>query len=337
MRVSGDGAMTASENFRSAMHAARLGDDGEILADRNPHRFIASSDQFYGASPIKRARRSRRQIKSLLEAITGILSQEQEAITIRHLFYRLVGLGQVEKTEEAYKSLCSHLSKWRRSGEISWAAFIDPTRWHLGTDTFDGLADAMRNTVECYRRNLWAQQSAYVEIWAEKDAISGILFREADTFGVKVFTCRGFASLSSLNSAAHTFKDSVMHGKRVYIYYFGDHDPSGLEIDRAAVKSFRDDFGIKVQLTRAAITPAQIKKYSLPTRPVKKSDTRANGWRGGCVEVDTMPPAILKSIVSECITQHIDSHQWEKTRAIEDAERETLRQFAASVDAEAAA
>jgi hypothetical protein len=269
-------------------------------------------------------------MEHFLEAITDILNGEQEPITIRHLFYRLVGLGVIEKTELAYVSLCGHLSKWRRSGEIPWDAFVDSTRWHLGDDTFNGLNDALTNTFETYRRNLWAEQSAFVEIWGEKDAISGVLFREANTFGVKVFTCRGFASLSSLYSAANTFKQAVGNGKRVYIYYFGDHDPSGLAIDRAAVASFRDDFGVEVQFARAAVTPEQIRQYKLPTRPVKRNDKRAGGWRGGCVEVDTMPPTVLKGIVRDCITSHINTRQWKVTQSIEKAERETLRNFAAN-------
>ena len=265
---------------------------------------------------------------SLLEAISTIIAGEEAQITIRHLFYRLVGLRQIEKNESAYKSLCAHLSKWRRSGEVACDSFADNTRWHLGRQTFDSLQDALDNTATCYRRNLWSSQDAYVEIWGEKDAISGILYSEAETFGVKVFTCRGFASLSSLYSAANTFKAAVANGKQVFIYFFGDHDPSGLAIDRAAVDSFRDDFGVEVTLTRAAVTPEQITQHNLPTRPMKKGDKRGKDWTGGCVEVDTMPPAILKGIVRDCITRHIDSHAWNQTLEIETQERETARQVA---------
>ena len=67
----------------------------------------------------------------LLDSIQTILAGEQDQITIRHLFYRLVGLGVIEKTEQAYKLLCGHLSKWRRSEEIPWNAFADNTRWHI--------------------------------------------------------------------------------------------------------------------------------------------------------------------------------------------------------------
>jgi hypothetical protein len=43
-----------------------------------------------------------------------------------------------------------------------------------------------------------------------------------------------------------------------------------------------------------------------------------------------MPPAVLKRIVRECITRHIDQYQWKQAQLIEEAERETLRDFAAN-------
>ena len=43
----------------------------------------------------------------LLSAIHHVLDAEEDAITIRHLFYRLLGLDVIPKTEPAYKSLAS--------------------------------------------------------------------------------------------------------------------------------------------------------------------------------------------------------------------------------------
>ncbi|MBI4661963.1 MAG: hypothetical protein HY735_24340, partial [Verrucomicrobia bacterium] len=137
-------------------------------------------------------------MQGVLQAIQTILSGEEGQITIRHLFYRLVGLRVIEKTEQAYKGLCLHLSKWRRSEDIPWSAFADNTRWHIRQETFNGILDALKNTVESYRRNLWSTQTFYVEVWIEKDAIAGIVANTANSFGVPVFVARGFASLSSL-------------------------------------------------------------------------------------------------------------------------------------------
>ncbi|PYJ98018.1 MAG: hypothetical protein DME23_13185 [Verrucomicrobia bacterium] len=124
-------------------------------------------------------------MSELLAAIQGILRGEDGQITIRHLFYRLVGQRLIEKIEKAYKSLCAHLSRWRRLEEIAWSAFADNTRWHIRQPTFEGVEDALKNTVENYRRNLWATQPFYIEVWVEKDAIAGIVAGTANSWGVR--------------------------------------------------------------------------------------------------------------------------------------------------------
>ncbi len=122
------------------------------------------SSSSYGTSLIKRHRRTGAEMGDMLAEIRQIVGTEEGQITIRHLFYRLVGLRVIEKTEQAYKGLCSHLSKWRRSEEIPWSAFADNTRWHIRQETFNGVHDPLKNTVESYRRNLWRPKTSYFEI-----------------------------------------------------------------------------------------------------------------------------------------------------------------------------
>ncbi len=273
---------------------------------------------------------------AVLGAIQTIVDAEDRQITIRHLYYRLVGLGVIEKTEPAYKSLCQHLSKWRRTGDIEWSAFTDSTRWHIKDSTFDGIHDALENSVATYRRNLWDTQDVYVEVWVEKDAMAGIVSETANSFGVPVFVARGFASLSSLYSAANTFKRAVRAGKRVIVYHLGDHDPSGVAAGESMVKAFRDDFRVPVEFKRAAVTESQITALNLPTRPLKHS-THAAQWSGGeCVELDTMLPADIRSIVEKSITQHIDPYKWAAMRAEEAAQRETMREYVRGITGRAA-
>jgi hypothetical protein len=45
---------------------------------------------------------------------------------------------------------------------------------------------------------------------------------------------------------------------------------------------------------------------------------------GESVEVDAIPPAVLRALVKHCIEKHIDRRALAKTRKIEAAERETL-------------
>jgi hypothetical protein len=243
------------------------------------------------------------------------------------LFYRVSsGLHLIDKTEPAYKNLCHHLAKWRRSGDIKWSAFSDNTRWWIKTDTFDDVHDALERTVRTYRKNLWKTQPYYVEVWVEKDAIAGIVSGTAAKFGVPVFVCRGYASLSGLSSAAETFRLAKESGKEVVIYHLGDYDPSGVDACEFVKRSLIQDFRVDLQVVRAAVTREQIERLKLPTRPAKKSDSRITNWNGDdCVELDTMPPREIQGIVEHCITQHIDTRAWETLKQTEAMERETLQ------------
>jgi hypothetical protein len=285
---------------------------------------ISHDAGFYGTSPTKR--RTREQMQQVLRAIQKILNGEEDQITIRHLFYRLVGEGIIPKTETAYKNLCGHLSKWRRSEEIAWSAFTDSTRWHIQQRTFEGVDDALETTVRTYRRNLWSTQPCYIEVWVEKDAIAGIVAKSANSFGVPVFVARGFASLSSLYDAANTFRNATDMGKTAIIYHLGDYDPSGVAAGESVLRAFRDDFKVDLQFTRIAVTEEQIHRLNLPTRPTKLTDTRAKKWTGGeCVELDSIPPTEIRSLVESSIVQNIDQHEWDVLKQTEEMEKDTLR------------
>jgi hypothetical protein len=263
-----------------------------------------------------------------LSAIQDILADEEHEITVRHLFYRLVAQGVIAKTENEYRGLVHHLSKWRRDGEVPWDAFADSTRWHIKNETFDGITDALQRCRETYRRDLWSTQPYYVELWLEKDAIASIVADVAGEFGVPIFVCRGFASLSSLHGAAQTFRRAKMSGKRVTIFHLGDYDPSGHAAADAIENTLIYDFGCDIEFERLAILPRQIERLNLPTRPTKRTDSRAKNWDGtACVELDAMPPAEMCALVEDAITDLIDSHEWDKLQRIETLERESLGQL----------
>jgi hypothetical protein len=214
--------------------------------------------------------------------------------------------------------------KWRRAEAIPWAAFADNTRWYYGSTGYSGMKAALMNTRNTYRRNLWATQRAFVEIWVEKDAIAAILLQEADTFGVRVFPLRGYASGSALYNAATLFKEQTNAGKEIFIYYFGDHDPRGIDIDRSACENLRTDHGIDVHFERITVLPEHLEMYDLPTRPPKKKDTLTKNFKGEAVEIDAMPMDVLRKMVGDCITRHIDVNEWERQLAIESQEKETF-------------
>jgi hypothetical protein len=293
----------------------------------------------YRSRPTATARRrSPAQMEHLLASVQAIVTEteitlpDNPQITVRHLFYRLVARGVIEKTEGEYKSLVGHLSRWRRAELVPWSAFADSTRWHIRHETFDGVQDALTRTRETYRRDMWSTQPHYAELWLEKDAIAAIVSDVAVEFGVPVFVCRGFASLSSLYGAAQTFKDATASGKRVAIFHLGDFDPSGHAAADAIERTLTEDFGCAIAFKRLAVTRQQIRRLKLPTRPTKETDSRARDWTGGaCVELDAMPPEKLREIVEMAITNLIDPYAWSQLVRVEDEEKAALEKICAMI------
>ena len=282
----------------------------------------------YGSSRIKRPRRSQAQMSDLIDAVRDEINQVEGRMTIRHMFYRLSGKGIIDKTERAYQNLCAHLATWRKAGEIPFGAFVDGTRWYYGDSGFNSLDDALEDCAGSYRKNYWRDAGVHVEVWTEKETVASMLTSAARPFGVQVFVCRGFASLSSLYDAAELFKRHADEGKDIRVLYFGDHDPSGLRIDQSAEDTIRNTFNVPVQFERVAVTPEQIERYQLPTRPTKTKSSHALGFVGESVEIDAMEPTTIKQLVQESIEQFIEPHTLEVLRVAEREERAKIYELA---------
>ena len=274
------------------------------------------------ATSQKRKRRTKAESQELLNTIKELLANQSHPAPIRNLFYRLAGIGAIQKTEGAYQNLIQFLVKHRRGGEIPFNAFVDGTRYYSGSALHDDAQSALENCAASYRRNLWASQRFEVEIWVEKDAVRGLVERATRPYGVRCFAARGFASLTSLHAAACAFIDTIQRGKIPIVFYLGDYDESGLNID-AAIRKEMLFHGADLHFERIAIDEWQIGAYDLPTRPPK-----GKGRMTRCVEIDSMPAETIIQIVQEKIEGLIDRDEWERWKAVEAAEKETLLNMA---------
>lgn len=254
-------------------------------------------------------------------------------MTVRQVFYQLVSLGVVAKTEAEYKGTVSRLlSKMRRRHTLPYDWIADNTRWMRKPNSYGSLQDMLERSHEFYRRELWANQDDYVEIWLEKDALSGVLYEVTEQWDVPLMVTRGYPSLSFLHSAAEQIADQ---GKPTSIYYFGDHDPSGKDIPRVVEEGLNElvDGEVKIRFEVVAVTEEQIESMGLPTRPTKKSDSRSKKFKGESVEADAIPADELRSLARKCIVQHIDEFALEQMRIVEAAEKDTLRQLIDGMEA----
>jgi hypothetical protein len=192
--------------------------------------------------------------------------------------------------------------------------------------SYSSLDEALANVARTYRRNLWDYQDVYVEVWTEKDALAGVLYEETAKWDVPLMVSRGFASESYLFEAAGAITEQ---DKPAYLYYFGDHDPSGVQIDRS-IRAGLERLApyAEIHFERVAVLPGQIAELGLPTRPTKKSDSRSKNFKGESVEVDAIEPARLRLMVRECIEQHLDRQALEALKLTERKERETLIEVA---------
>jgi hypothetical protein len=272
-----------------------------------------------------RTRRTAQEMETLLAGVLNILGQYDEPISIRHLFYRCANEGLIEKTEKAYNSLRSHLVKWRESRVIPFSKFIDGTRYHYGKPVFEGLDEYLRHCASSYRLNLWQSSRVYIEIWTEKDAIAAAVSSIAQEWNLLTFVCRGDPSMSSLHSCAQTFNRYRDAGYSPVILYLGDYDETGLAIPKTITAKLWAHHSCNVTLIRVGVLEEHISLFNLPTRPPKGN--RRGESIAGAVDIDAMKPADLREIVASHIEAFIDSGELERMRAIERAERETLRTF----------
>jgi hypothetical protein len=270
-------------------------------------------------------RRTPAEMTKLREEIAAVLTDDHPQ-TCRSVFYRLVSRRAVPKTEAAYQGIVVRLlTRMRLDGAIPFTWITDGTRLRRKPNSARNMAAALERFQEGYRRDLWQDQDAYVEVWAEKDAITGVLFEETWVYDVPLMSCRGYPSVTYLHSAA---EEIARQQKPAYLYYFGDHDPSGVDITRNVEARLREFAPTaKIHFERVAVTPKQIKKLHLPTRPTKTTDSRSKGFSGESVEVDAIEPKELRRILRNCITRHLSKADIEANERTEQLERESLEEL----------
>jgi hypothetical protein len=240
-------------------------------------------------------------------------------MTVRQVFYQATVRGLVEKSEAGYAKVQTDLVRMRRAGEMPYGWLADNTRWQRKPRTFNSVQQALSDTARLYRKALWTDADAYVEVWLEKDALSGVVLPVTSLYDVPLMVARGYASLSFLHSAAEFINDLDVP---VWIYHFGDFDPSGVnageKIEETLIEMAPD---AEIHFERVAVTTRQIAGWNLPTRPTKKSDTRSRDFGDISVELDAIDPSLFRGLVKEVIERHLPLTQFAVLKAAEDSER----------------
>lgn len=258
----------------------------------------------------------------LMDEVDKIL-KARHPMTVRQVFYQLVSRHVIANTRSQYQAVSNLLVTARKSGAIPWEWVEDRLRRPRFISMWEGLADFAEAARRAYRRDLWQTQPGLVEVWLEKDALSGIIEDVLDPYGVTLNVGRGYDGWDSIHNAAERYGD----GSQATVLYLGDLDPSGEDM----VRSLRERlsfFGSHPEVIKVCLTPDDVERHQLPPDFTKPSDTRraryVKQFGDISVELDAMPVDVLVEKVKAAVESRMDIAALEAVRALERAERAEL-------------
>jgi hypothetical protein len=262
--------------------------------------------------------------EEVVEAALEVFEQYDTALTLRQLYYRLVSRQLFPNTINSYKRLSRLMVRAREEGAVPVNCLEDRSRRILGRgDTnYASAQDFLRRRLASLRESykefklpMWDVQSNYIVVSLEKDALSRLVSDIANQYNVRTFPTRGYPSFTYVQRMAGYIRNRLK-GKPTVVLYFGDFDPSGVDIERDLSERLGKYKAGDFVVHRVALTKDQILKYSLPPMPVKRSDARADNFLASygneSVELDALDPRTLKLMVAQSIASYIDLDAWSK-------------------------
>lgn len=266
-----------------------------------------------------------------LNNVKEVLSEleQYKPLTLRQVYYQLVSKEYIENNKSQYGMLSQLLTAARLEGLISWHDIEDRTRPFHRLTGFENMSEFVEYSLDDflsgYSRNLLQTQNKYIEVWIEKDALSTLFYKVCRQYAVSLVVCRGFNSMTAL----FKYKERLRYcpDKEPVILYFGDFDPSGVEMTTSTDNNLRERLGIEnIQVKRIALQKEHIFKYKLPHNPdaLKKTDKRSKKFvelNGEiAVELDALRPEVLENMISEAIENEIDLELFEKEKQKQEAD-----------------
>ena len=270
----------------------------------------------------------------IVDAALDVFQQYDTAITLRQLYYRLVSRLLIPNTINSYKRLSRMMVKAREDGDVPINCLEDRSRRVLGRGDlgYNSAEEYLKKKIttlqdswKSFTMPMWDDQPKNVMISLEKDALSRLVSREANRFSVRTFPTRGYPSFSFVQEMSR-YITNQLGGKPTVVLYFGDFDPSGVDIERDLSERL-EKYGTRdFTVQRIALTADQIKRYKLPPMPVKMSDARADSFLeehgDRAVELDALDPNLLQTTVRKAVVKNINMRKWNaRVRKTEELQR----------------
>ena len=257
-----------------------------------------------------------RKSQYLLDRIEEIIIDYQSKgyrLTLRQLYYQMVSRDYVPNSLKSYNTIGNLINNARLAGIIDWSVIEDRVRTAEVNSHWNNPNQILSAAVNSYYKDHWKNQENYIEVWCEKDAVSNIIQPVCSKYDVLFMANRGYSSQSAMYEAYQRLQKAINNEKYAVIIYFGDHDPSGIDMTR----DIEDRMGLFLygegkfkQVDRQALNKDQIKRYNPPRNPAKITDTRFNKYSliygESSWELDALDPGILSDIVENAILKYMN-------------------------------
>jgi len=270
----------------------------------------------------------------VIEQVAGIMGQYRRmgfVLTVRQVYYQLVARGLIENSLSSYKRIVNIVGNARLAGMLDWGLIEDRERPVHYPGHWDGASDIAQSAYHSFRVNRWKYQPWHVEVMCEKKALEGVLRPVCARLDVRFQANRGYSSLTAMYETGKRLERMVAGGKDVAILYFGDHDPSGMDMDRDIAERLSMFSRCRVEVERLALLMDQIEEMDIPENPAKLTDSRADGYIAqygmSSWELDAMEPQTMADLVEGAILSFRDESIHAEAMDFEEEEKEKLSAF----------
>lgn len=248
------------------------------------------------------------------------------SLTLRQLYYQFVARDLITNTVKSYNKLGNIINDARLAGLVDWAAIEDRTRNVNDAPRWDNPADAVNAVLQQYRTDVWENQPRRVEVWIEKNALTGVIHRTCRALDVPYFACIGYVSQSEEYSA---YRRSLF--QPLTILHLGDHDPSGIDMTRDNDDRLNSVFGGDVEVVRIALNMDQVEEYAPPPNPAKMTDSRfadyAANFGTSSWELDALEPSVINALITSHVEDIRDDDIHEEALIEQDEGRAKLQEI----------
>jgi hypothetical protein len=216
---------------------------------------------------------------------------------------------------------------------IDWDAIEDRTRGMQSLSHWDSPTDILGVCANQFRFSPWTDQPVYIEVWIEKEALTGVIQPVCNKLDIPFLACRGYLSQSEQYVAAKRFLQHFDEGRKVYVLHLGDHDPSGIDMtrDNQDRLSLFAGKGV-VEVRRLALNMDQVRKHKPPPNPAKSTDSRFAGYTDNygneSWELDALDPRTLSKLIEDEVRKLINQKIWQATKQQNQEARDLLRETA---------